>query len=215
MTAYPLSWPAGWKRTLVSNRRSAKFSKKSYVAYQGMPGGYNRSVEISIHEGTKRVLEQLRALGVREGVEIISTNLELRLDGLPRGNQKEPADPGVAVYWKKGKDTQHKVLAIDRYTRIADNLAAIAATLDAMRAIERHGGAVILERAFSGFVSLPAPNTWRSVMGYDELTTPTLVMVKDVYRQKALLFHPDMQGGSEHRMKELNWAMSEAEKELA
>ena len=38
-------------------------------------------------------------------------------------------------------------MAIDAYTRTADNLAAVAATLEAMRAIERHGGAQILERA--------------------------------------------------------------------
>lgn len=214
MTNFPLAWPAGWKRTLASSRKGAKFSKKSYVPYQSSPGGYNRSVEVSIAEGTKRVLEQLRALGVRDGDEIISTNLELRLDGLPRGNQKEPADPGVAVYWKKGKDTQHKVLAIDCYTRIADNLAAIAATLDAMRAIERHGGAVILERAFSGFVSLPAPNTWRAVLGFQEGGWVSLERARAEYRELAMTHHPD-KGGSESKMKELNWAMAEAEKELS
>ncbi|SDQ25048.1 hypothetical protein SAMN05443026_0089 [Burkholderia orbicola] len=36
-------------------------------------------------------------------------------------------------------------MAIDQSARIADNLAAVAATRDAMRGIERRGGARILE----------------------------------------------------------------------
>ena len=105
-------------------------------------------------------------------------------------------------------------MAVDRYTRVEQNLAAIAATLDAMRAIERHGGAVILERAFSGFVSLPAPNTWRSVLGFQEDAGVSLDRAKAEYRELSMRHHPD-KGGSESKMKELNWAMSEAEKELA
>jgi len=48
-------------------------------------------------------------------------------------------------------------MAIDRYSTVEGNLAAIAATLDAMRAIERHGATVILERTFADFMALPAP----------------------------------------------------------
>ncbi|KVD37855.1 hypothetical protein WJ41_22830 [Burkholderia ubonensis] len=62
---------------------------------------------------------------------------------------------GVAVYWETRAGAR-RVMAIDQYTRVADNLAAVAATLDAMRAIERHGGARILERAFTGFAALAA-----------------------------------------------------------
>jgi len=47
-------------------------------------------------------------------------------------------------------------MAIDIYDTVAGNLAAVAATLDAMRAIERHGGAQILKRAFQGFKALPS-----------------------------------------------------------
>lgn len=205
MTAYPLSWPAGWKRTASHARKPGPFRNDKRIGK-----------ELTVADAVDRVLLELGRMGIHDWMApIISTNVEPTLSGRPRSNQGQPQDPGVAVYWRKNSKEIHKVMAVDRYTRVEQNLAAIAATLDAMRAIERHGGAVILERAFSGFVSLPAPNTWRSVMGYDELTTPTLVMVKDVYRQKALLFHPDMQGGSEHRMKELNWAMAEAERELA
>ena len=196
--------------------RSAKSSKrilKSAGSGETYRSWSNRG-EVTIAEGTKRVLEQLRSMGVREGDAIISTDLKVRLDGLPYSSQREPENPGVAVYWKNGKETQHKVIAIDLYTRIADNLAAIAATLDAMRAIERHGGAVIMERAFSGFLSLPAPNTWRAVFGYIEDADVSRDRLKADYRELSLEHHPD-RGGSESKMAELNWAMAEAEKELA
>jgi hypothetical protein len=120
----------------------------------------------------------------------------------------------VAVYWQRTGDQQHKSMAIDRYDRVADNLAAIAATLDAMRAIERHGGAMILERAFLGFQCLPAPNTWRSVLGVEEDAPMDLEIAKSHYKKLSLRHHPDC-GGTEAKMSELNWAMEEAERELS
>jgi hypothetical protein len=197
MTNYPLAWPAGWRRT--KSRKDANFKR----------GGQR----LSIADGVKRVIEQLRLFGIPDWNIVVSTNVKPRLDGLPLSNQVEPQDPGVAVYWKKEKDTQHKVMATDRYVKMADNLAAIAATLDAMRAIERHGGAVIMERAFTGFLSLPAPNTWRAVLSFQESEEPDLETVRNMYRNLAREVHPDL-GGTDARMAELNWAMAEAEKEL-
>ncbi|ULA64487.1 MAG: J domain-containing protein [Nitrospira sp.] len=216
MTNYPLTWPAGWKRTAAADRQQARFSKKVWNRSTMNPGdGYYRTARVTIAEGTKRGLEQLQKMGMHQDDIVISTNLELRQDGLPRSNQKAPADQGVAVYWKKRKDAQHKVMAIDQYTTVADNLAAIAATLEAMRAIERHGGAVILERVFQGFQALPAPNTWRAVMGFAEDETPDFaVTVKARYHKLALQHHPDIKGGDDAKMQELNWAYGEAEKEL-
>lgn len=215
MTGYPLAWPIGWKRAQPSHRKDAKFSKKIYQA-SSMPGGsgYYRSASVTVAEGTKRVLDELDRMGILSNDIVISTNLELRQDGLPRSNQRAPDDPGVAVYWKNRKDAQHKVMAIDLYSTVADNLAAVAATLDAMRAIERHGGAVILERAFTGFAALPAPNTWRAVLGFTEDALPTLEQVKREYRMHSMGAHPDKTGGDDAAQKELNWAMQEAEREL-
>lgn len=215
MTKYPLTWPAGWRRT--KNRTRARFNKKRTEYRQdyrdpSKSHAYTVTGEVSITEGTKRVLHQLSAFGVEEGDAIISTNLKVRLDGLPRGDQKEPADPGVAVYWRRRGDKSHKVMAIDLYDRMADNLAAIAATLDAMRAIERHGGAVILDRAFVGFDALPSPNDWRHVLGFKN--TPTLEEARDRYKTLAKSRHPDA-GGSETSMKELNAAWESAQRELA
>lgn len=211
MKSYPLQWPSGWKRE--PRRKGGMFSSKSQVA---QPGGWRQSRAISIATATQRVLAQLSRFGVAEGDAIISTNLKLRLDGLPKGDQSEPLDPGVAVYWQRAKDTQHKVMAIDRYNRVADNLAAIAATLEAMRAIERHGGAVILERAFTGFLALPAPNTWRAVLGYEESDMPPLKDVKVSYLDLCNTRHPDRNSSPKAHswMVELNWAWAEAQKEL-
>src|SRR4029077_9617164 len=124
-------------------------------------------------------------LGVREGDAIISTDSKVRIDGLPYSGQREPENPGVAVYWKRGKELQPKAMAIDQYTRVADNLAAIAATLSAIRAIERHGGAIIMERAFLGFQCLPMPNTWRSILHFSDDSNPTLSAVKEQFRHLA------------------------------
>ncbi|MGN5479481.1 hypothetical protein ACTMU2_29065 [Cupriavidus basilensis] len=103
---------------------------------------------LTVSDGVNRVLDELGRLGARPGSIIISTNVAVRLDGLPRSGQREPADPGAAVYWQD-RSGAPRVMAIDQYRSVADNLAAIAATLEAMRAIERHGGAQILERAFT------------------------------------------------------------------
>lgn len=213
MKSYPLQWPSGWKRE--SHRLRAKFNTKTKERYADGTDHYYRSSNVTISEGSKRILKELAAFGVEEGDAIISTNLQLRLDGLPRGSQGEPSDPGVAVYWQRAKDMQHKVMAIDRYDRVADNLAAIAATLEAMRAIERHGGAVILERAFTGFLALPAPNTWRAVMGFtDSDVSAGSVVVRARYKKLSKERHPDC-GGTEAQMAELNWAWAEAQKELS
>jgi hypothetical protein len=119
---------------------------------------------------------------------VISTNLELRLDGYPRSSQRQPDDAGAAVYWRDRGQT--RCMAIDQYFRIADNIGAIAATLEAMRAIERHGGATILDRAFTGFAALPPPAApWFEVLGV-QAHTPTAEVIA-AYRRLRSETHPD------------------------
>ena len=184
--AYPLTWPQGWPRKKSHQRSRAKFSTSGRV--------------LSVMDGIQRALLELERLGVKRDDLVISTDIPTRLDGLPRSD-RSVADPGVAVYWRKGKDT--RCMAIDRYDRVADNLAAIAATLEAMRAIERHGGAEILDRAFTGFAALPAPEQWWQVLGVAENATGE--EIDAAWRRLAARHHPD-RGGDSAQMARINTA---------
>lgn len=204
--AYPLLWPAGWRRTPAQDRTRARFAKKERK-WSNTPGSTNswmQSKEITISDGVERVRAELSRMGIADDDLVISSNLELRLDGYPRSGQREPTDPGIAVYWRDGKET--RCMAIDRYDRVADNLAAIAATLDAMRAIERHGGAEILDRAFTGFAALPSPSqarAWWEVLGVP--CTARADQVAAAYRRLRSEHHPD-KGGSDEAFNEVQQA---------
>jgi hypothetical protein len=201
--SYPLTWPAGWKRIAAHQRTRAKFGKgiQQYNS-EGKPT-WTRKTDLSISQALERVMTELRTMGVELSKVIISTNLELRNDGLPRSGQRAPTDPGVSVYWNVRGQKHQRCMAIDRYDRVQDNLAAIAATLNAMRAIERHGGAEILDRAFTGFAALPAPEQPWQVLGVSSHASND--EVKDAYRRLVHEHHPD-KGGDEQQMMRINAA---------
>ncbi|MGH8073692.1 MAG: J domain-containing protein [Lysobacter sp.] len=204
-------------------RTRARFAKQrtvqsSFTNPDGSRGSYNRMSEISIADAVSRIRSELARMGIDDDDLVISTNLLLRLDGLPRSSQRDPDDPGAAVYWTDAATPGNppRCMAIDRYDRVADNLAAVAATLEAMRAIERHGGAAILERAFTGFTALPAPEAkdpWWEVLGWRTRAMLTAAavdhglqqscnpleserqLVVDAYRRLRSQHHPDKPGG--------------------
>lgn len=196
--AYPLTWPMGWKRE--NNRGRARFSKGVRQYSSDGQSSWNSKTQLSIADGTKRVLKVLEQMGYNTSV-VISSNLQLRNDGLPRSNQSAPSDPGVAVYW--GRGNKSRCIAVDQYDRVADNLAAIAATLEAMRAIERHGGAAILDRAFTGFTALPAPEQPFQVLGVG--ANASKEEIETAYRRLASEHHPD-RGGDADQMARINGA---------
>jgi hypothetical protein len=202
ITAYPLSWPMGWRRHQSHERQSARFSKgRTQLSVDGH-STWQKYDKVTIGESVRRVVTELGRMGVPDWDVVISSNLEVRLDGLPRSNQRAPDDPGIAVYWGKGK--AKRCMAIDRYDRIADNLAAVAATLYAMRAIERHGGAEILDRAFTGFIALPAPEQPWQVLGVG--ANATADEIEAAYRKLAAKHHPDRPTGSAAEMARINAA---------
>jgi hypothetical protein len=192
--AYPLSWPAGWGR--VKSRSTGQFTA-------GGSGAAGRQ-RIELHHGVARVFDELERLKVKEDTVIISTNVRPSLGA--RQPATAPTDPGVAVYWTD-KAGLSRCMATDRYTRVADNLAAIAATLEALRAIERHGGAEILDRAFMGFAALPAPEQAWAVLGVTRTATKT--EIERAYRRLAMDAHPD-RGGDQETMARLNAARDAA-----
>lgn len=225
VAAYPLAWPVGWKRTAPHERRRAKFGRPGYYTDSGTPSQkYVPPRLLTMAEATSRTLDQLRMMGVSENDRVISTNVRLRLDGVPRSDQPQPGDCGVAVYWLDATD-QRRCMAVDHYDRVEDNLAAIAATLEAMRAIERHGGAAILERAFTGFTALPAPVTgqkpWREVLGVGPgvgqssgNNAAAIEAVRDAYRRKRGEAHPDREGGTDDAFVAVTAAYEAAQREL-
>lgn len=218
ITRNPLCWPVGWKRTPPSQRKGARFSKgeRKYHTYSdGTTNAYTTQRDLTVSDATARLLSCLAKMNVSDDDVIVSSNLALRLDGLPRSGQGAPADPGVAVYWQKRGEPM-RCMAVDQYSAVADNLAAVAATLEHMRGIERHGGAAILDRAFTGFAALPAPGAaraWRDVLGVPKDAPLGIELARRAYRRLASQNHPD-RGGSAARMAEINAAWEQAQEAL-
>jgi len=204
--AFPLHWPTHRPRSAAPAR--AAFNKK--VVRPGR--SYTETQSLSIADALGRLQREVDLLGAKQYV--LSSNVELRLDGLPRSGQAEPKDRGVALYFHLGNKPH--CLPCDRYDRVADNIAAIAKHIEATRAIERYGVADMGEM-FAGFVALPPQSkkrSWRVVLSFPPGVTPTREAVEKNYRSRAKQFHPDTPGGSHEGMAELNQARDEALAEI-
>ena len=187
--AYPLQWPAGWPRARHRTRAAFGTTGRSRE-------GYKQSLTVA--EARGRLSDELDKLNAR--YVTLSTNMELRLDGAPRSGQPEPHDVGVAAYFHlAGKET---VLACDKWDRVADNIAAIAKHIEALRGMDRWGVGTAAQ-AFAGYQALPSPEQWWQVLkvkpdaSRDEITA--------AYRDLARAAHPDT-GGSTAAMARLNAA---------
>ena len=180
--AYPLHWPEGRARTPAHKRQWSRFKTSFTVA-------------------VRQVNTELQRLGAKNIV--ISTDVPLRNDGLPRASAKPPEDTGIAVYFEyKG---MKMCFACDRWNKVYDNVYAVAKTIEAMRGIERWGTGDMVAAAFTGFVALPPANDWRKILGYPE----SAAQVESTYRKLAKTVHPDA-GGSDAAMAELNEARAQA-----
>lgn len=167
----------------------------------------------TITECVEEILRQLRL--IRAQNILISSNLMLRQDGLPRGGQGQPYDKGVAVYFKLSK--ADRVVACDKWTRIEDNMWAIAKDIDATRGKLRWGAST-LDQAFAGYAALPAAGqssgeSWWSVLGFAAGIMPSdkataAALINEAYRAKARTAHPDA-GGSDFEMAKVNAARDE------
>jgi hypothetical protein len=210
-TRHPLAWPHGWPRE-QGRRKAARFYSASQ--YHGIGSSHMKSGKVTISDALDRLERELARLGVDREV-IVSTNLVLGSRGAPLSNQAEPRDPGAAVYFSlKGKD---RVLACDRWDRTADNLAAIAAHIDAIRRVDRYGVGT-LDQAFAGYDALPPPGAdnrppWRKVLGIADDENSSADAINAAYRDLARKFHPDVPGGSHEAMAQLNEARDAALRE--
>jgi hypothetical protein len=167
--SYPLYWPEGWPRTESNKIKRAQFKDRSVFTARNV------------------LADEVRRFGGRE--LIISSNLELKLDGLPRSNQKQPTDRGVAIFFQRNKIEM--ALACDVYSTVEDNLWALCRTLDALRQIERDGSPALINRAFKGFAALPDPDerNWWEVLGIANTAGDEEIKIK--YRDLARKYHPD------------------------
>ncbi len=202
-TAFPLSWPNGWARTRSEHREAAPF----WSAIRGSVGNYRR--EKSMMEATSRLDGELDRMHARS--VIISSNVELRADGLPMSNRRAPGDPGAAVYFKltSGKSI---VLACDKWRRVEDNIYAIAMHVEALRG-QKRWGVGNMEQAFAGYLRLAAPGEsgaaiWYQVFGVT--ADATYDQTRSAYIEKAKQAHPDLPGGSHEAMRALNTAWDQA-----
>lgn len=179
--AYPLHWPEGRPR---AQRR------------------HNAAFQMTLAGARDHLMNEIRLLGGKQ--PILSSNLSLRLDGLPYANQKQPDDTGIAVYFIY-KDKQH-CFACDDWNRVEDNVRAIGKTIEALRGIARWGTGDMMERAFQGFAALPAPGEepWWSVLGYN---SESAALFEDDFETQARYLiqeaHPDMPAGDEWNFKRI------------
>lgn len=187
--AYPLAWPGGWPRA----QRKAR-------------SGF----DTSFAKARDDLMRELRLMGAR--YPLLSSNVPLRRDGLPYASQKEPDDAGVAVYFmRQGKQM---TFACDRWDRVKDNVRAIGKTIEALRGIERWGASDMMERAFSAFEALPAPDGVVTLTCWQILDLEpgaSEMEIERAYRTKSKTAHPDA-GGSTEEWHQLRAAYDQAKK---
>lgn len=188
--AYPLCWPHSYKRTAY--RQRARF-------------------KTSFAHARDSIVKQIKMLGGKN--PIISTNIPLRLDGLPYGSYKVPEDPGVSVYFTYQND--QVVFACDKWKCIEDNMQAISKTIEAIRSLDRWGVSDMLKRAFTGFKALPEsiiitpePRIWYEVLEVPDKSDWDFV--KQQYRNKCQEYHPDKPNGDRYKFDEVQYAYNRA-----
>lgn len=193
-TAYPLCWPKGRPRT------KSEYRSKRRVG---------RGTLYTVIKDLQRELRLLGALRV-----VFSTNVELRLDGLPRSGGAMPEDPGVALYFETftlAAGSRSFVVAVDRFARVTDNAAIILTLIRGLRVVDKADIGGVFDGALQELV---LPRTWRRVLGYQEGSMPNIVDVRNNYLERARTNHPD-KGGSHAVMVELNNAYDEARREYS
>jgi hypothetical protein len=202
ITTYPLCWPDHVARIPPHSRGNPQFSERTIAA------------------AVQFLLAEINRLNGRrwdydDSDVIISSNLKLKLGGLPSGNQPEPADTGIAAYFKLrffrgGKAYERPlVMTCDKWRKSADNIYAIGKHIESQRAQFRWGCGSV-EQAFQGYVAIPercGGEAWWTILGVP--STADKAAVELAYKTKAKTEHPDA-GGSQERWVKLQTAFEQA-----
>ena len=190
--AYPLHWPPGMPRN--KSRTSSRFKTTLPSALDNVEGELRRFG----NDTGKRV----------ENV-LISSNYSL--------GSRNPPDGGVACYFRW--DNIDCCIAVDRYTRIEENLQAISLVIGAERTKMRHGGLNIVRSSFRWYANLPPPKgpdgqlapPWRHVLGIHD--GAHLPLAEEAYRKLAKTHHPDV-GGDAAKFNQITDAIRQAREEF-
>lgn len=208
--SYPLNWPANTPRARV----------RHHGRYTTDTGRYRR--EVTMAEAQTRLfnaLDKFNNQGRGRVVDLsrceLRTMIQVRKDGkgFIKGDERRPPDVGVVVRFKIEKNPIP--LPIDCYTDIAQNIAASAAAVDALRTLWRVDAGIFLAAA-SGLAGLPPPMAmanWRGILGYPQDVTPTYDEARKRYKKMASAAHSD-KGGNDNVMADLNRAIADAKTEL-
>jgi len=184
-TRYPLAWPANQPRTPLHHPTFRVGEAKARTA-------------------------MLRSCELLGGTDLVlSTNIKLRLDGQPYANQAGIEDQGVALYFSY--NGRSRCFSCDSWATFRDNYRAIGQAIEGMRAISRSGCPAMVDAALEGFLALPShalQRHWTSVLGLD--VDADVETIEARYRELAKKLHPDVPGGSEAAMVELNVARQQA-----
>lgn len=184
ISAYPLTWPDTMPR--AKSREAGQF-------------------KTSLLRALDNVETSLRLFGKDSGKPVtgvvLSSNVTL--------GASRPTDPGVAAWFTW--DGNQVCIPVDRYSSVEANLQAIHHIIEARRVELRHGTLALVRATFRGFQALPAPTSWRKVLGLEHATEVTKAQIDDAYRERAKAAHPDA-GGNEAAMAELNAARDAARK---
>lgn len=208
--AYPLTWPAGFARTAPGERQRARFGKA---------GDSIGRKPLTVAQARDRLMAEIdrftkpgQPWRINPAEVVISSDVPVRKDGLPASGRLAPDDPGVAVYlWLDGEP---HVFPCDAWDRVADNIAAVAAHLGALRGIERWGVGD-LRQAFTGWRALPDPESaggrsWREVLGVPADAGPEAV--RSAYMRRRREAHPDNGGTpSEFHAVQVAWEQAQSE----
>lgn len=189
---YPLAWPEGFPRTPAHRRHGGNF-------------------KTSLAGAINNVADSLRRFGSDSGKGVSNVVATTNVGGIQLIEKKD-TDPGVAVWFEW--DGAMRCIAVDRYSKPEHNLQAIHHILEARRTEVRHGGLVIAQSAFKGFLALPSPkgSHWTEILGVS--ASATREQIEAAWKEKARSAHPD-RGGSADEMARVNAARDRALSEAA
>jgi hypothetical protein len=185
ITAFPLQWPLGWKQTPKWHRKTSRFKPLPFSKVRD------------------ELFKCLKRMGAKDIV--LSTNVPLKNDGLPYANFKTPEDLGAAVYFQYKK--KQMVFACDVWNKLEDNLLSICKTIESVRGIERWGASEMIERAFTGFAQLAAPDyekPWYEILNVK--VNASKEEIKDAWKKQSIIHHPDKESGSHDMIVKINQA---------